>query len=294
MLYRSRRRAAAVGTAVVATLALAACSGGDTPKVDDLSANRVGAMASYAVGDQFKATEALSFSMLYNNHPSYPLKEDWLFWSELTKRTNVKFETVAVPLSDYEQKRSVMIGAGDAPFIIPKSYPNQEDPFVSSGAILPVSDYIDLMPNFKDKVAKWNLTPEINTLRQEDGKYYLLPGLHERPWQDYSLVIRSDILQQLNLKSPTTWDELYTVLKAMKAAHPDIYPFSDRWSKPTPGGNLFNILGSSYGAPGGWGYQHAFWDEKNSKFFYDGASDKVQAVGAVPQQARDRRTARSG
>ena len=30
--------------------------------------------------------------MLYNNHPNYPLKNDWLFWSELTKRTNVTLE----------------------------------------------------------------------------------------------------------------------------------------------------------------------------------------------------------
>jgi putative aldouronate transport system substrate-binding protein len=277
MSHPSKRRVAMVATAVLA-LSLTACSGGgdDAPAGPDLSSNKVGAMATYNVGDQFKATEPVSFSMLYNNHPNYPLKDDWLFWSELNKRTNVKLDNVAVPLSDYEQKRSVLIGAGDAPFIIPKSYPHQEDPFVSSGAILPVSDYIDLMPNFKDKVAKWNLQPEINTLRQEDGKYYLLPGLHERSWQDYSLAIRTDILDQLKLKAPTTWEELYTVLKAMKQAYPDIYPFSDRWSKPTPGGSLFNILGASYGAPGGWGYQHAAWDDKAKKFFYAGASDKYK------------------
>lgn len=276
MFFSTRRWAAAVATGVVAALALTACTGSEEPKVDDLSANRVGAMASYGVGEQFKATEALSFSMLYNNHPNYPLKEDWLFWSELTKRTNIKLDTVAVPLSDYEQKRSVLIGAGDAPLIIPKSYPHQEDAFVSSGAILPVSDYIDLMPNFKDKVQRWGMQPELDTLRQEDGKFYLLPGMHEKPWQEYSLAVRTDIMQQLNLKTPNTWDELYTVLKAMKAAYPDVYPFSDRFSKPTPGGNLFNILGVSYGAPGGWGYQHATWDAGAGKFFYTGASDKYK------------------
>ena len=143
-------------------------------------------MANYGVGDQFKATEPLTFSIALQQPPYYPLKEDWLFWSELTKRTNVKFEPVAVPLSDYEQKRSLLIGAGDAPLIIPKTYHPQEDAFVSSGAILPVSDYLDLMPNLKDKITKWNLKPEIDTLRQSDGKFYLLPGMHEEAWQDYS------------------------------------------------------------------------------------------------------------
>jgi putative aldouronate transport system substrate-binding protein len=276
MFYRSRGPLAVVAAGALA-VTLAACSNAsDAPTGPDLSANRVGAMTTYNVGDQFKATEPLTFPMLYSNSPNYPLKADWLFWSELAKKTNVKIDNVAVPASDYEQKRSVLIGAGDAPFIIPKSYPHQENPFVSSGAILPVSDYIDLMPNYKAKVAKANLQPEIDTLRQADGKYYVLPGLHERPWQDYSLALRTDIMAQLNLKTPTTWDEFYEVLKAMRAAHPDVYPFSDRWSKPTPGGSLFNILGASYGVNGGWGYQHAAWDASSSTFVYAGASDKYK------------------
>ncbi|BCB79697.1 extracellular solute-binding protein [Phytohabitans flavus] len=277
MFVQSRRRAAAVAAGALAlTLGLAAC-GDDSDPSEEVSANRAGAMEDYKVGDQFKATEQVSFSMLYNNHPNYPLKNDWLFWQELTKRTNVKLEPSAVPLSDYEQKRSVLISAGDAPLIIPKTYPNQEDAFVSSGAILPVSDYIDLMPNYKDKVAKWNLGPEINTLRQADGKYYLLPGLHEKPWQEYSLVVRTDILQELGLQEPKTWDEVYTMLKAMKAKYPAIYPFTDRYSQPKPTGNLWNILGASFGAPGGWGFQHAIWDAAAGKYVYTAASPQWKA-----------------
>lgn len=274
MFLRSRRRAAAVAAGALAlTLGLTAC-GDDSDPGEELSANRTGAMENYKVGDQFKATEPLSFSILYNNHPNYPLKNDWLFWQELTKRTNVKLEPSAVPLSDYNQKRSVVISAGDAPLIIPKTYHPDENAFVSSGAILPVSDYIDLMPNFKDKVEKWGLKPEIDTLRQSDGKYYLLPGLHEKPWQDYSLVVRTDVLESLGLQEPKTWDEVYTMLKAMKAKNPNLYPFTDRYSQPKPTANLWNIVGSSWGAPGGWGFNHATWDASAGKFFYTAASDK--------------------
>lgn len=275
MSLPTRRRSAAAATAAVLalTLGLTAC-GDDSEPGEEISANKAGAMENYKVGDQFKATEELSFSILYNNHPNYPLKEDWLFWEELFKRTNVKLEKSAVPLSDYEQKRSVLISAGDAPLIIPKTYPNQEDAFVSSGAILPVSDYVDLMPHYKDKLEKWNLGPEIDTLRQADGKYYLLPGLHEKAWQDYSIVIRTDILEELGLQEPKTWDELYTVLKAMKAKYPNLYPMTDRYSQPKPTANLWNILGSSWGAPGGWGFQHATWDASAGKYFYTAASDK--------------------
>jgi putative aldouronate transport system substrate-binding protein len=274
MSQRTRRRAAAIAASALAlTLGITAC-GDDSEPGKELSANRAGAMENYGVGTQFKATEPVSFSILYNNHPNYPLKNDWLFWQELNKRTNVKLEPSAVPLSDYEQKRSVVISAGDAPLIIPKTYHPQENAFVSSGAILPVSDYIDLMPNFKEKVETWGMKPEIDTLRQSDGKYYLLPGLHQKPWQDYSLVVRTDILQELGLQEPKTWDEVYTMLKAMKAKYPNLYPMTDRYSQPKPTANLWNILGSSYGAPGGWGFEHARWDAAAGKFFYTAASDK--------------------
>ncbi|MEU7841284.1 extracellular solute-binding protein [Micromonospora sp. NPDC049114] len=279
MLHRSWRRAAtAAVAALLAASSIAACSE-DSSDAKDLSENRAGAMADYGIGKQFKASEPVSFSILYNNHPNYPLREDWLFWNELKSRANVTLSPVAVPLSDYEQKRSLLIGAGDAPMIIPKTYPGQEDAYVSSGAVLPVSDYLDLMPNLQDKISRWNLKPEIDTRRQEDGKFYLLPGLHEKPWQDYSLAIRTDILDELKLSPPKTWDELYTVLKAMKAKYPNVYPFSDRWSKPNPAGNLLNILAVSYGLQGaGWNFQHTSWDANAKKFVYTGATEQYKQM----------------
>lgn len=273
--------------AVGAFLALAACSSGGSgdgsgggKKGGDFSANRDGAMADYAAGKQFKATAPLSFDILYNNHPFYPIKNDWMFWSELTKRTNVTLKPSVVPLSDYENKRSLLIGAGDAPMIIPKTYPGQETPFVASGAILPVSDYIDLMPNFKEKIARWKLEPDLGTIRQADGRFYLLPGLHEDYWVDYSLAVRTDVLDKLGLEIPQTLDDVHTMLKAMKEELPDSYPFSDRWSNPTPGGALLNqILGLAYGAHGGWGYLNGItWDPAAQKFAYTGAMESYKQM----------------
>ncbi|WBB95884.1 MULTISPECIES: extracellular solute-binding protein [unclassified Solwaraspora] len=281
MFQRSRHRHAAVAAGVLAlTLGIAACgSDGDT-ETADLDGNRVGAMESYGLGDQFTATEALSFSLLYNNHPNYQIDKEWMFWDELTERTNVSLETVEVPLSDYEQKRGLLIGAGDAPFIIPKTYPGQESAYVSSGAILPISDYVDLMPHFQDKVAKWNLQGDIDSLRQQDGKYYLLPGLHEDVWTDYTIAVRTDILAELGLEEPATWDEFRDMLRAMKAAYPEVYPMSDRWSIPTPLGALQNIIGPSYGydTMGGWGYQNASFNRQAQEFVFTGTMPEYKEM----------------
>jgi putative aldouronate transport system substrate-binding protein len=165
--------------------------------------------------------------------------------------------------------------------IIPKTYHPAEQQFVPSGAILPVSDYLDLMPNFTASVDKWNLHGDIDQLRQADGKFYLLPGLHQDVWVDYSIAVRTDVLQQNGLAVLNTWDDVTTVLRALKAAHPGKYPMSDRWSSTPPGpgaNNLLAILSTAYNTQAGWNYQHTTWDPRGNAFVYTGAMDEYRQL----------------
>lgn len=276
----SRRRVLAGAGAVTAGGLLVACGdddGGGSGS-DDLSGNRVGAMDNYGVGDQFTATEPVTFSILMQDHPGYPFNPDWMFWSELTERTNVTLDNVTVPLADYNDRRGVMISGGNAPMIMPRTYGRDEEQFIAGGAILAVSDYFDLMPHFQDAVQRWNLQADIDTHRQQDGKIYVIPGIHERPFNDYTLGVRMDILDELGLTPPTTIDEVADMLRAMKDAYPDRYPLSDRWSTPPqPGANsLLNLLGDSFGTRAGWGWQHSHWD--GSAFVYPGAMNEYRQL----------------
>jgi putative aldouronate transport system substrate-binding protein len=277
--HLSRRQIlAAAGLAGLTTLV--GCDSGDGGGGKDLSEKQKGAMKDYRVGQRFKAAQPLSLSLLHNNNPVYPMKRDWLFWTEVSRRTGVTLQPVDVPLADYEKKRSVLIGAGDAPFLIPKTYHPSEVAFVSSGAILPVSDYTHLMPHFRDKVRRWRLEPELDSIRQSDGKYYLLPGLHEKVKSAYSLSFRTDVLDRLGLTLPTTWDEVHDVLTALKAEYPDKYPWTDRWSinTPFPCGALFSYLGQAYGVKAGWTYDNITFDTQARKFVFTAATDRYRQM----------------
>lgn len=248
---------------------LSACT--EEAAKEDASVNDSGAaMDDYKVGDTFKANESMTLSMLYSDHPNYPIQEDWLLFEEIKKRTNVSFDTTVVPMSDYEQKRSLLISSGDSPLIIPKTYPGQETPFVASGAILPVSDYVKYMPHFQAAVEKWDMKPYLDGLRQKDGKYYLLPGMHENVWPDYTLAIRTDILKELNLEVPKTWEELEVVLTKMKEAYPDVTPISDRFKLES----TLNIAATSFGTRAGWGLGTGLkFDPKEENWYFAPATD---------------------
>jgi putative aldouronate transport system substrate-binding protein len=269
------RRRDFLGLASVVTIGLMLTSCDAETTSADTSKSRTGAMDSFGVGDTFKATAPLTFSFLFSDMPSYPYKKDWLFFTKLAADTNVTLDATVVPSSDYEQKRSLLISSGNAPEIIAKTYPGQESAFVSSGAVLPVSDYVDLMPNFQDKVKKWKLEPEIEGLTQADGKYYVLPGLHEELWPDYTLAVRTDIFEKNNIAIPKTWDEFREALRKLKKAYPDVVPFSDRFN----GNAVLNIAGTAYGTVSGWGLVDGLvFDESDKKFSFGAGSPEFKEL----------------
>lgn len=261
-----------LGAAVlsVCSILLGACgssSGDASSKKGEISST--GAMSSYKVGKQFKATEAITVPILYSDQPTYPYNKNWLFWKQLTKDTNVTLKPTIVPASDYSQKRSLLISSGDAPTIIAKTYPGEEAPFVASKTILPISDYVKYMPNFQATIKKWDLTKDLDTIRQSDGKYYVLPGVHEEMWPDYSVVMRTDLLKKNNIAVPTTWNEFETALAKLKKAYPDMTPFSDRYT----GNSLLNIMAPTYGTSAGWGLgTGTTYDSSKKKYVYSAST----------------------
>lgn len=112
--------------AMTMSAVLGACSSdaGTGPDISDVGTKS--AMESYNAGDTFKATEPFNLSILYSDQPTYPYKKDWLLFKKITEMTGVTLEPTIVPMSDYPQKRSLLISSGDAPLVIPKTYPGKK------------------------------------------------------------------------------------------------------------------------------------------------------------------------
>lgn len=273
MYRRNRRRvwAAASAAAVAAALALTACAS-EEPGPDDLADNRVGAMDNYDVGVSFKATEPVTFSILINDHPAYPFNEDWPFWEWLRERTNVTFDFRPAPLSDFNTVRTTLVTSGEAPQILTRFYGNQENEFVASGSLLAVSDYVHLMPNYSQRVEAWNMHPELATHIQADGKYYVLPGMHEEKRFEYGFAVRSDLLEKYGLDIPRTLDEFREMLVALKAECEGVqncYPLSDLFNQSPPdrpGGNLIRAVAAGFGVLGGWDYDTVSFNHDTQEY----------------------------
>ena len=244
-----RRTFVGLTAAAFGTLTLTSCGGSADSEVDAGSQD-FGAMDSFEADQQFTATEPLTVSMLWTDWPEQPVKESWQVFDHIKELTDVELELTHVPFSDNVEKRSLLISAGDAPTIIPLIYRGDETPFVSSGAILPMSDYVEHMPNFRKYVEEWDLADMVENLKQADGKYYMLPGLQEVWVPSFSLIIRKDVWEKAGVGVPGTWEEVHEGLAALKAEHPNSLPLADGFE----GQSLINYGGYAFNTRAGWGF----------------------------------------
>ena len=245
----SRRSFVGLTAAAAGSLALTACGGSNDEEVDAGSQD-LGAMDSYEAGQQFKASEPITLSILWTDWPEQPVTETWKVFDHIEELTGVRFELTHVPFSDNVEKRSLLISAGDAPDVIPLIYRGDETPFVASGAILPMSDYVEHMPHFRKYVEEWELTEMIDNLRQADGKYYMLPGLQEVWVPSFSLIIRTDVWEEVGIGIPSTWEEVHEGLVLIKEKYPDSLPLADGFEAQS----LINYGGYAFNTRAGWGF----------------------------------------
>lgn len=280
-LGRRRRLYSATAVFAAGALALSACGGGGDAEAEEeevdpdqlMEEAGVGAMEDFSAGDSFVATEPVEFSLLYRDHPNYPIQEDWRFFTYLEEEHNVTLNTVNAPLSDWEDRRSLVIGAGDAPDFIPIFDPGDETQFIAGGALLPVSEYLDLMPNLSEKIEEWELQGDFDSLYQGDGKFYILPGIQEQPLYEYSIAIRGDIWDELGYEDPETWEEFAEQLEGVKEAYPDMIPYTDRWEMQA----TLNQAAPNFGTQAGWGFGDGmYWDHEAEEFVYAAATDEFR------------------
>ncbi|MGP9537312.1 ABC transporter substrate-binding protein [Brachybacterium sp. AOP43-C2-M15] len=269
----TRRSFVGLSAAAFATVALSSCGSSSGEEVD-VETQNVGAMEDYAADTQFKATEPMQVSMLWTDWPEVPVEDSWRIFDHIKELTNVEITLTHIPFSDATEKRSLLISAGDAPTLIPLVYTGEDAPFVSSGAVVPLSDFADQMPNFQKYVEEWDLGEMIDNIKQADGKYYMMPGLQEVSVPVFSLVVRKDVFEEVAGGVPNTWDELHEALLQIKEEYPDSTPLADGFEAQS----MLNYAAHGFGTKAGWGFGDGAIDGDGEDLVYAATTDQYKQL----------------
>lgn len=277
------------------SMSLAACGGSsstsaannsadkkeEATKVEDMVTTEVasdeGEGYTYGADVTFHSDEPVTYSMMFSDHENYPYKEDWRLWSAIQEKTNVSFDLTLIARTDYEDKKSVLVNSGDAPYIIPKTY--EEAKYVTGGQVVAVSDWVQYMPNYQKCVQDWGLLDDLKSKLQADGKYYVLPGLWESADAGYSFIIRKDVFDAAGinvqeLEKTWTYDDFAEALKKVK----DYTGAKYVWSDISKGEGTISTVGNVYDVKAGWGLGNGMdFNFDTQEFYFTENSDNYKA-----------------
>ncbi len=168
----------------------------------------------------------------------------------IEEKTGYKVTYSMLPSENGPQNLYMQIASG-ADFDIVRSGPDEFRTLVEKGALLPLNDLLaqhgDVLTQVIGKDT-WDLTTY-------NGSIYGIPMMNERPNIENTILMRKDILDALSLQLPTTPEDLYQVLTAVKQAYPDMVPFS------MSGGIFSETLISGFGF-------YFDWNERDGKLVH--------------------------
>jgi putative aldouronate transport system substrate-binding protein len=134
----------------------------------------------------------------------------------INEKFNVDYTVNLVPQGTYDEKLQAVLASGKIPDMLLFQSPdltNRYNKFAKQGAFLPLDDYIKQYPSFQ-RIPQYVLDQfKVN------GKNYAIPGYY--PKFGFTVILRKDWLDSLNLKVPTNYDELKQVALAFTKNDPD-------------------------------------------------------------------------
>lgn len=218
----------------------------------------------------------VKFSVSYPDNPTYPFSDSWTPYQYAADLANADVTWEVYPNTDYNTKLITSLSAHAEADVMTyvNTATNPFNQFASSGALLPISDYLDYMPNYRQFVEEYDIQQEINDLYvQPDGKYYHLPIAYDSLIVNAGLLIRADLMEYYGVEEIKTFDDLYQFLKLYKADHPDSYPMTVYQELQ----HLFNYslpsFGLSLGATSSSGSYVLSWDYDNEVYFAGATSE---------------------
>lgn len=200
---------------------LAAC-GGSVSTAND-TANNSGDSVTTSNGKELVKKEKISVMVYDRNNipPEEGTLEDnrWTKWIRENAPQDIEIEYVPIPRNASRDKLNALFASGSAPDLILEFDATIRNDLVSQGLVMPLDELIAQKSTYyKGLIEKYPDLAKLST--KEDGKNYMV-GRITGLGLNHSMLIRNDWLKKLNLKVPTTPEELLAVSKSFSEQDPD-------------------------------------------------------------------------
>ena len=227
--------------AVCMLTAMAACSGGDSSskaessKADSSKADASQAETSKEDGAADPYADTITMGALYEISKDRIPDRPSLVDDKLKEQFNVVLEWNDIQSSAFSDIINTILASEEYPEIFWNL--NHESSIKNMGLegyLRPLEGYLDQMPNYTALWSEADLETMLKFCSASDGHLYYTPNQNYRT-ASMSWIYRKSAFDENGWEMPTTPEELYELLKEIKAADPDSVPMPS-------GGNWGNAV----------------------------------------------------
>jgi len=191
--------------------------------------------------------------------------------------TNATIVLQPIPEADYTTKRATVFASNTMPDVVAHAIQSEVAMYGGMGMFVNLDEYKDLAPNYFALVDAEDRITETNKFRIEGCLYGFRTLEYDRLAVAPMPQIRVDLLEELGINTPATWDDLYAAMLAIKAAHPDIYAFGSRKGTNYLIGALAYSLGSG-GFPAFAVNRGMYYEPNTDSYIYGPTNEKFTRV----------------
>ncbi|MDF2936083.1 MAG: hypothetical protein K0Q90_1456 [Paenibacillaceae bacterium] len=152
----------------------------------------------------------------FNASAPVPSLEEDIQRQMLGKAVNIDLDMIIPQSGQATTKLNTLIAGGDIPDLIFLKTRTDLAQYYDQGILADLTPYLEQFPELKKRFSSgsWDAA-------KYKGKTIAVPGYDNVNGMINSIYIRNDWLKKLNLKVPTTPDELFEVMKAFTEKDPD-------------------------------------------------------------------------
>lgn len=250
---------------------------------DAASAAETGSAAEGETGGEsaepasFPFDETLEITMMMEEAATQKVLDDSPLLQVIRDELNVELTLQPIPTSDWVTKRAAVLASNTMPDIMRGASMEEMRNYAPTGMLLCIEDYRDYAPEYFALIEGEDRINETNKFRV-DGKTYIFQTLeyYRVPIASIS-AMRMDLLEEAGLEMPTTWDEFYDALLAIKEKHPDMVGFSSRFGTK----HLIGQYAYSLGTGGFQGINNSngmYYEPESDSYVYGPTSEKFTRV----------------
>ena len=221
---------------LVLALVLAACTAAPGTSIPPSASPNVGG-STPAVSDEPPGKLSIWMNIINEASNLVSSNSELPFYIELQKKLNVEIEFQHPPVGMANDQFKLLIASKALPDIIEHNwftqYPNGPEAALADGVIMNLNSVIaNDAPNLRRLLESDSLLDKL--VKTNDGDYYIFPQvrdtdlMHQKAW---GLMLRRDMLDQVNMDMPTCIPEWYAVLTAFKDQLGLAYPYSSTYGR---------------------------------------------------------------